>query len=71
MWGHLPVESLTNWQPCPYTPPATPTGRLGSGGRVVLLKQGTVAYERSGFALVRWDDGTESLEWASELEEAA
>jgi hypothetical protein len=36
-----------------------------SGARVTL--SGTVSYERSGFVLVRWDDGTVSLVWAAYL----
>ena len=66
MWSHLPIAALTDWQS--YEPDQ---GRLRSGTRVLMTRHGAVSYERSGFALVRWDDGTESLEWASELKEAA
>jgi hypothetical protein len=40
---------------------------MKTGDRVMLIKRGTVAYTRSGFAFVRWDEGLESREWAAEL----
>lgn len=66
VWSHLPIGCLTDWQS--YDPG---DGRLRSGTRVTATRSGVVSYERSGFALVRWDDGAESLCWAAELEEAA
>jgi hypothetical protein len=32
-----------------------------------LRRRGTVSYERSGFVLVRWDGGSESLVWGADL----
>lgn len=63
MWSFLPVGLLVNWQP--YEPnTASP---LRSGARVALVKRGTVSYERSGFARVRWDDGVDSDWWIADL----
>jgi hypothetical protein len=46
-------------------------GGFTTGDRVVLLSapewRGTVAFVRSGFAVVRWDHGGSSREWAAEL----
>jgi hypothetical protein len=40
---------------------------FATGDRVVLERHGRVDSVRSGFASVRWDDGSASCEWASEL----
>ena len=39
--------------------------RAKTGDRVALC--GNVSYERGGFVLVRWDDGTTSLVWGADL----
>jgi hypothetical protein len=39
--------------------------RVKTGDRVALY--GNVSYERGGFVLVRWDDGTTSLVWGADL----
>lgn len=48
-----------------------PFRRLRTGDRVVLIGvpayRGTVSFIRSGFAVVRWDHGGSSREWAAEL----
>lgn len=38
--------------------------------RTGLRVCGRVSFVRSGFATVRWDDGSETVEWAAELEAA-
>jgi hypothetical protein len=38
---------------------------MKTGDRVALC--GSVSYERGGFVLVRWDDGTSSLVWGVDL----
>lgn len=43
----------------------TKRSRVNTGDRVALC--GTVSYERSGFVLVRWDDGSSSLIWGADL----
>jgi hypothetical protein len=44
---------------------------LTTGDRVILISvpawRGTVSFVRSGFAVVRWDHGGSSREWAAEL----
>lgn len=40
---------------------------MKAGDKVILVRRGTIAYTRSGFAFVRWDDGGESREWMPEL----
>ena len=40
-------------------------GGLPTGSRVARL--GTISFTRSGFARIRWDDGTTSDEWAADL----
>jgi hypothetical protein len=40
---------------------------MKAGDKVLLVRRGSVAYTRSGFAFVRWDDGGESREWIAEL----
>jgi hypothetical protein len=54
MWDFIPVPCL-----------AEARAVLPTGSRVARL--GTVSFVRSGFARVRWDDGTVSDEWAAEL----
>jgi hypothetical protein len=54
MWDFIPVVSL-----------ADTDGSLPSGMRVARL--GTVSFVRSGFARIRWDDGTVTDEWAADL----
>jgi hypothetical protein len=45
--------------------------KLTTGDRVVLVDvpqwRGTVSFVRSGFAVVRWNHGGSSCEWAAEL----
>jgi hypothetical protein len=41
---------------------------LRPGERVMLTRTGRVAFVRSGFALIRWDHGHDSVEWAVELQ---
>jgi hypothetical protein len=44
---------------------------LTTGDRVVMSSvpewRGTVSFVRSGFAVVRWDHGGSTREWAAEL----
>jgi hypothetical protein len=44
---------------------------LTTGDRVAMLStpecHGTISFVRSGFAVVRWDHGGRSCEWAAEL----
>jgi hypothetical protein len=54
MWDFIPVTSLTD-----------APGGLCTGTRVARL--GTISFVRSGFARIRWDDGTETDEWAADL----
>lgn len=37
------------------------------GDRVALVREGRVAFTRSGFAAVRWDDGERTTEWIPDL----
>jgi hypothetical protein len=54
MWDFIPIPILTH-----------AGGGLPSGTRVARL--GTISFVRSGFARIRWDDGTVSDEWAADL----
>ena len=54
MWDFLPITT------CPDA-----GGGLPTGTRVARL--GTISFTRSGFARIRWDDGTMSDEWAADL----
>lgn len=62
VWDFLPISLLA-----PHDPDAT----LRSLDRVRLVRRGMVAYVRSGFATIRWDDGTSTVEWVCELERDA
>ena len=57
MWDHLKPDALSRAASVP--------SELPNGARVAKL--GTVSFTRSGFARVRWDDGTTTEDWAAEL----
>ncbi len=57
MWFHLPIEAVLGMREKDVY---NHTGKRVS-------RQGTVAWVRSGFARVNWDDGTKSDEWATDL----
>jgi hypothetical protein len=57
MWDYINPEDFYD--------PSSQEASLPHGARV--SRHGTVSFTRSGFAKVRWDDGTSTTEWAADL----